>query len=135
MIRLLRMKDISLKEFIEDGWKSQQEYAAAAGIIGPYDLASKAERYQMIINNIGHMIEEIVEARREVVRRPWKVNEVGCLDSEEKRDAFIEEMFDVLLFFRATLAYAGISGEEFIAAAVKKLKYNSEREDHSVNKT
>jgi hypothetical protein len=125
--------DISLKEFIEDGWKSQQSYAEAAGIYGPYDIMAKPTQYQMIINNLGHMMEEVVEARREVVRRPWKVEEVGCLDNAEKRSAFIEEMFDVLLFFRATLAYAGISGDEFVEVAAAKLHYNSIREDHKTN--
>lgn len=128
------MDDISLKKFIDDGWDSQQEYAEASGIKGPYNIMLDPERYQHIINNLGHLMEEVIEARREVVRRPWKKNELGCLDSNEKRAAFIEEMFDVLLFFRSTLAYAGIPGEEFVAAAAAKLNYNKTREDHKTNR-
>ena len=127
------MPSIDLQDFIDRGWDSQQEYAEASGILGPYDILSKDIRYQHIINNLGHLMEEVIEARREVVRRPWKKNEVGCLDNVEKRKAFIEEMFDVLLFFRATLAYAGISGEEFVEVAHAKLNYNSTREDHKTN--
>lgn len=134
-IRSLRtyMANIDLKDFIDQGWDSQQEYAKASGILGPYDSMSKADRYQHIINNLGHFIEEVVEARREVVRRPWKTNEVGCLDSADKRKAFIKEMLDTLLFFRATLAYAGVTGEEFVEVALEKLDYNSTREDHKTN--
>jgi hypothetical protein len=44
-------------------------------------------------------------------------------------------MFDSLLFHRAVLAYAGISPEEFLDAARKKLKYNDQRKDHNVNGT
>jgi NTP pyrophosphatase (non-canonical NTP hydrolase) len=127
------LKDISLRDFIDEGWESQQKYADASGIKGPYNVIPTADRYQLIVNNLGHLMEEVIEARREVVRRPWKKDEKGCLDSKEKRAAFIEEMFDVLLFFRATLAYAGVSGEDFVEAAFDKLSYNSTREDHKTN--
>lgn len=122
-----------LKDFINDGWDAQQNYAESSGIAGPYDLISNSDRYQAILNNIGHMIEEVVEARREVKRRPWKKNETGCLDDQLKREAFVEEMFDVLLFFRATLAYAQVSGEEFERIAQKKLNFNESRPDHKIN--
>jgi hypothetical protein len=127
------IKDIGLIDFIDRGLIAQQKYAAASGIFGPDDVMPKAERYRMIIDNLGHMMEEVIEARRNVVRRPWKRGEVGCLDTPEKRQEFIEEMFDVLLFFRATLAYAQISGEEFCDAAYRKLEYNDKRKDHRVN--
>lgn len=124
---------MDLKEFINDGWDAQQLYAEASGIFGPYDQVSNEKRYQAILNNLGHMIEETVEARREVKRRPWKKNELGCLDDPFKREAFVEEMFDVLLFFRATLAYAQVSGEEFERIAQTKLNYNKNRSDHKTN--
>lgn len=124
---------MDLKEFIDDGWHTQQRYAEASGVFGPFDFVSKPERYQAIINNLGHMLEETIEARREVARRPWKKDEIGCLDSEEKRLAFIEEMFDVLLFFRATLAYAGVSGEDFEKVAIAKSNFNENRPDHKIN--
>lgn len=128
--------DISLKRFINEGVKAQSKYAASSGIFAPTDAMPTAERYRMIVDNIGHMMEEVVEARREVVRRPWKKGEIGCLDTLEKREAFVEEMFDILLFFRATLAYAQISGEEFCEIAYKKMRYNEKRKDHlnNVNK-
>ena len=39
------------------------------------------------------------------------------------------------MFHRAILAYAGISGEEFLEAARAKMKYNLVRPDHNVNGT
>lgn len=127
------IQDIGLINFINNGVAAQQKYAASSGIFGPNDAMPKSERYRMIIDNIGHMTEEIIEARRNVVRRPWKRGEIGCLDIPEKREEFIEEMFDVLLFFRATLAYAEISGEEFCEIAWEKLDYNNKRKDHLTN--
>jgi len=127
------IQDIGLINFINNGVTAQQKYAASSGIFGPSDAMPKSERYRMIIDNIGHMTEEIIEARRNVVRRPWKRGEIGCLDTPKKRQEFIEEMFDVLLFFRATLAYAEISGEEFCEIAWEKLDYNNKRKDHLTN--
>ena len=43
--------------------------------------------------------------------------------------------FDILLFHRAILAYAGVTGEEFAMAAAEKMNYNSKRPDHNVNGT
>lgn len=126
-------KDISLVEFINDGVISQDNFAKAGKIPSPLDLMSREERYQQILNNLFHATEELIEARREVARRPWKVGEVGCLDSEEKRKAFAEELFDVMLFIRATLAYAGISGQEFCQIALNKLNYNESRPDHKTS--
>lgn len=125
--------DISLKRFINEGVTAQSKYAASSGIFGPTDAMPTVERYRMIIDNLGHMMEEVIEARREVARRPWKKGEIGCLDTIEKREAFIEEMFDVLLFFRATLAYAQVPGEEFCEIAYKKMNYNDQRKDHLTN--
>jgi hypothetical protein len=55
------------------------------------------------------------------------------LDSEKLRKEFIAEMFDQLLFHRAILAYAGVSGEEFAEIAAKKMEYNKVRPDHITN--
>ena len=125
--------DISLKDFINEGIIAQQKYAEASDIPGPLDGMIKGVRYSYIIDNLGHMMEEVIEARREVVRRPWKKGELGCLDNEEKRTAFIEEMFDTMLFLRATLAYANVTGEEFCKVAYDKMNYNDNREDHKTN--
>lgn len=127
------VNDISLAEFINDGVISQENFAKAAGIPSPLDLMSREERYQQILNNLFHATEELIEARREVARRPWKRGEIGCLDTEEKRTAFAEELFDVMLFIRATLAYAGINGNEFCKIAISKLNYNESRQDHKTN--
>ena len=117
-------------DFLESGFPSQQKYAEAAGLDGPLDNIDPEYRYARTVEYLSHMIEEVVEARMECVRRPWKKDEQGFLDSDEKRIAFIAEMFDVLLFFRATLAYAGILPTEFLEVANEKLNYNSTRSDH-----
>lgn len=122
-------------QFINDGYVSQQKYAEAAGQVGPLDNIDPEDRYAKIIEHMGHLIEETIEARVYVPRRSWKNNEPSYLDSQELREEFIAEMFDILLFHRAALAYAGVSGEEFESIANKKNAYNQVRKDHNVNGT
>ena len=120
-------------EFINEGYVSQQKYATAAGQPGPFDYMTQKERYAKVIEYLSHLIEETIEARVYVPRRSWKNEEPSFLDDGEKRAEFVAELFDILLFHRAILAYAGISGEEFAAAAAKKMNYNAVRPDHNVN--
>jgi hypothetical protein len=47
----------------------------------------------------------------------------------------VAECFDVLLFHRSVLAFAGITGEEFAEVAAAKMGYNATRPDHNVNGT
>ena len=123
-------------QFINEGYASQQKYATAAGQPGPLDEdLTRETRHGKVIEHLGHLIEETIEARVYVPRRSWKNNEPSFLDSDKNREEFVAEMFDILLFHRAALAYAGISGEEFEAIAEKKMNYNSKRKDHNVNGT
>ncbi len=55
------------------------------------------------------------------------------MDDPALRREFIAELFDILLFHRAILAYAGVSGDEFAAVAAEKMGYNAQRKDHNVN--
>lgn len=138
--------------FIEEGYEQQSKYDKKAGFkytanelkrvdalvdIGGTDLAFYDEamkhRYMMVRDYLAHAIEEIHEARAYVPRRTWKNEEVSFLDDPDKRGEFVAELFDVLLFHRAVLAYAGVSPEEFLDAARKKLKYNDQRKDHAIN--
>lgn len=121
--------------YIDEGFEAQQKYAKAAGQVGPMDDLTPEQRYAKIIEHMGHLMEEMVEARVYVPRRSWKNNEPSFLDNPELRKEFIAEMFDVTLFHRAILAYAGVSGEEFTKVAAEKMKYNSTRKDHNVNGT
>lgn len=128
---LIDQNEIYLSTFIDEGVISQHEMASACGKFpSPLAEMSKDERYQMILNNLFHAVEELIEARQELKRRPWKVNESGCLDSDEKRKAFADEVFDIMLFLRAALAYAEISGKEFCEIAIAKLNHNKLRSDH-----
>jgi hypothetical protein len=119
--------------FIDDGAISQQLYAEASGIKGPLDDLAPEERYAKVIEMMGHLIEEVIEARVLVPRRDWKSGERGFLDSPEIRKSYVAEIFDVALFLRAVCAYSGVSGEEFVRVAEEKLNYNSKRKDHLVN--
>ena len=66
-------------------------------------------------------------------RRTWKTSEPSFLNNEKLRKEFIAELFDILLFHRAALAYAGVTGEEFAEVAAEKMNYNSNRKDHKTN--
>ena len=122
--------------FVDEGFEGQQKYANAAGEPGPLDGDLTDElRYKKIIEHFGHLVEESIEARVYVPRRSWKNNEPSYLHDPKLREEFVAECFDILLFHRAILAYAGVTGEEFARAAAAKMNYNSKRPDHNVNGT
>jgi hypothetical protein len=119
--------------FVNEGFVSQQKYAEAAGQLGPLDLLKPKDRYAKIIEHMGHLSEELVEARVYVPRRSWKNGEVSYLNNPKLREEFVAECFDVLLFHRSVLAFAGITGEEFAKVAAAKMGYNATRPDHNIN--
>jgi len=139
--------------FVDEGFASQSKYAKAAGdkwtpeellrvdslrAVGGVETSEFFEdalqaRYAKIIEHMGHLVEEMIEARVYVPRRSWKNNEPSYLDNDELRGEFVAEVFDMLLFHRAICAYAGITGDELLNAARAKMKYNSQRPDHNVN--
>ena len=141
------------KTFVRDGFEAQAKYDRAAGdrwnaetlkdvdkmvAIGGEEVSAKFAdayeyRYDKMIKYMSHMIEEIIEARIYVPRRSWKNKERSFMDSPELRQEFIAEMYDILLFHRAVLNYAGVTAEEFCAVAAIKSGYNSRRQDHNVN--
>lgn len=132
-------------KFINEGYESQEKYAKKVNQPGPTALALMEKisgklnpidlefRYAKIIEHFGHLIEETIEAKVYVPRRSWKNGERSYLDSPELRKEFVAEMYDILLFHRAILAYAGVTGEEFAEIAAQKQAYNQVRPDHNVN--
>lgn len=132
-------------KFIDEGFNAQEKYAAKINEIGPsglkvletvngkLDEQDTAYRYAKVIEHFGHLIEEAIEARVYVPRRSWKNGERSYMDSPELRKEFIAEMYDILLFHRAILAYAGVTGPEFVQVALEKQAYNQTRKDHNVN--
>lgn len=119
-----------LEKYLDDGFEAQNALAIASGE-PPLHLLTNDDRYRKVIEMIGHLVEEAGgEVRAHVKRRPWKQNETGFLDSLKKREEFLDEMVDVLLFFRAILVFGNIPADEFIFALNKKLNYNKVREDH-----
>jgi hypothetical protein len=127
--------DFDYVQFVNDGFTSQQKYATAAGQPGPLDDLTREQRHAKVIEHIGHLIEETIEARVYVPRRSWKNSEPSFLDNEKLRKEFVAEIFDILLFHRAILVYAGVTGEEFAEIAAEKMNYNSKRKDHITNGT
>jgi hypothetical protein len=128
-------KDFNYVTFVNEGFAAQQKYSAAAGQPGPLDDLTPEQRHAKVIEHMGHLSEELVEARVYVPRRSWKNNEPSFLDNAQLREEFVAEVFDMLLFHRAILAYAGVTGEEFARVAAAKMGYNSTRPDHNVNGT
>ena len=133
-----------LVKFINEGFDAQQKYADKVPELGPKTLVDLAKtkinmdvanriRYSKMIEHFGHMTEEMIEARVYVPRRSWKNGERSYLDTPELRKEFIAEMYDILLFHRAILAYGGITGEEFAEVAAEKQAYNQVRPDHNIN--
>lgn len=134
-------------KFINEGFESQEKYAAKIGNVGPEMLMKYEEkygylgedlltyRYEKVIEYFGHLMEEAIEARVYVPRRSWKNKEKSYMDSPELRKEFVAEMYDILLFHRAILAYAGVTGEEFAEIAAQKQAYNQVRPDHNINGT
>lgn len=134
-------------EFVNEGFAAQQKYAEKVGEMGPKDFAMvdmvnqfggdaadmNEIRYRKIIEHFGHLIEEAIEARVYVPRRSWKNGERSYMDSPELRKEFVAEMYDILLFHRAILAYAGVTGDEFAQVAAEKQAYNQTRKDHNIN--
>lgn len=140
-------------KFVDEGFASQSKYAKAAGDKWTPDELLRVDalrkvggdetseffkdaldaRYAKVIEHMGHLVEEMIEARVYVPRRSWKNNEPSFLDNEELRGEFVAEVFDMLLFHRAICAYAGITGDELLQAARAKMKYNTQRPDHNVN--
>ena len=139
--------------FVDEGFAAQSKYAKAAGEKWTPDELRRVDvlrsiggdetseffqealqaRYAKIIEHMGHLVEEMIEARVYVPRRSWKNNEPSYLDNDDLRSEFVAEVFDMLLFHRAICAYAGITGDELLEAARAKMKYNSQRADHNVN--
>ena len=118
------------QNYIDDGVKSRNRLAKASGEKQIQELTN-TEKYAKIIEYIGHLTEEVSgEVRAHVKRRPWKVGEIGCLDCPHEKAKFVEEMADVLLFFREILAYADVSGAEFINSLNSKIQKNQVRKDH-----
>ncbi len=140
-------------KFVDEGFDAQTKYAEKVGehwtpnelkrvdVLTelaetkqmPFVAPAYKARFAKIIEHFGHLTEESIEARVYVPRRSWKNEEPSYLDSPELREEFVAELFDILLFHRAILAYAGVSGEEFARVAAKKMKYNAVRPDHNVN--
>lgn len=132
------MTDFNFADFIDAQAPLQEKYETAAvehgGNLKKIADYSDGERYERVVEYMGHLIEEVVEARLLVKRRRWKGDrEKGFLSDPQMGQKFREELADIQVIFAAVCAYAGVTGEEITKALVQKIGYNSVREDHVVN--
>lgn len=121
------------KQFLDEGWLVQHKYSEVTGCLSPFADLTNDQRYEVIIELIGHLIEEVVEARMICKRRPWKVDETGFLTDIGGREEFSKEIYDILVYIRCILCYAGITSDEFLTYLTKKQEFNETREDHLTN--
>lgn len=119
---------MKLEKLIEQAYETQAKYAAPYN--GPADDMPTNERYQKVVEMLGHIIEEVVEARQCVPRRSWRKDEVGYLDNRTLFDDFVSELADVQLFLLAAIAWAGVDPDVFCEALKEKRQYNTTRADH-----
>lgn len=130
--------DFNFADFVDDQVPLQDKYEVASSQSGGHVEAiadySDGERYERVIEYMGHLIEEVVEARMLVKRRRWKGDrEQGFLEDPQMGQKFREELADIQVIFAAVCAYAGVTGKEITQALTNKIGYNSTREDHVVN--
>lgn len=135
----LDSQSVSLQSVVDLGYEYNSRYSKSLPYT-PISLSALDDgglnkdalifRHSKVIEMLGHMTEEIHEVRRCVPRRHWRTHEPSFMDSPELRKEFITEMVDVLLFFRATLAWAGVGGQEFTDAYKEKEAQNNTRSDH-----
>jgi hypothetical protein len=130
--------DFNFSQFIDDQVPLQEKYEASSsqssGHVEPISSYSDGERYERVIEYMGHLVEEVVEARMLVKRRRWKGDrEKGFLEDPQMGQKFREELADIQVIFAAVCAYAGVTGSEITQALADKIGYNSVREDHVVN--
>lgn len=91
------------------------------------------DRHQVIIDCVGHVLEEMVEFRMCVPRKPWKKNEPCPITNPEQRALALAEFADVLLLLGNCALYAGFSAEDIEKAIADKIAYNDQRLDHAKN--
>ncbi len=130
--------DFNFSDFIDAQAPLQHKYECAAfdfgGNLKPLSEYTDGERYERVVEYLGHLIEEVVESRLLVKRRRWKGDrEKGFLSDPQMGQKFREELADIQVIFAAVCAYAGVTGEEITNALVQKIGYNSVREDHVIN--
>lgn len=127
-----------LGQFIDRQVPLQDKYECASiahgGKAWPIADYTDGERYDRTDEYLFHLVEEVIEARSRVKRRRWKGDkEKGFLQDPQMRSEFITELADQLIIFASVCAYAGVSGEELVAALEDKIGYNQVRTDHATN--
>ena len=82
-------------------------------------------------NSLLWMIEELGEAIAIIKKK----GEKEILSDNEIKDAFLEEMVDVFMYFLDVLLRYGISAEDFSKAYIRKNNYNQQRDYVKENKS
>lgn len=95
------------------------------------DTVTDVGRDHIVLENLDHAIEEIVEARREIhVRKSWNPNKADLHMSGEEREKCTEEIIDVLHFLFTACIYLDNAFKDIEDALEKKMAINNVREDH-----
>lgn len=124
------LSDKTIKQFLLEGFKKQEEYALKFGVPSPLNITDEeAEKY--VNEFLMHIVEEVIEARQLVPRKFWK-QESSYLSSEDLKREFCKELCDILLFLRSVIIYSKIPLEDVLSYFEEKIEYNNVRQDHAV---
>ena len=94
---------------------------------------TQQESDKIVLENLDHAIEEVVEARREIhVRKQWNPKKMDRAMTREERFKCAEEIIDVMFFLFTSLIYLGLSYGDIQDVLRDKMNYNETREDHQV---
>lgn len=95
------------------------------------DTSSEVGRDKIVLENLDHAIEEIVEARREIhIRKEWNPDKANKPMTGEEQSKCSEEIIDVLHFLMTSLIYLGNSYEDICHVLEDKMLTNDNRPDH-----
>lgn len=89
-----------------------------------------AQRQELIITTIGHILEEVIEFRQHWPRRAWRNDEISPFVDDEKYHSALIEFIDIILLLGNVAKYAKYDSEIIENAIEEKRRYNEKRLDH-----
>lgn len=95
------------------------------------DITTPIGMDKIVLENLDHAIEEIVEARREIhVRKDWNPDKATRPMTGPEQAQCSEEIIDVLHFLMTSLIYLGNSYDDICTILTDKMATNDARPDH-----
>lgn len=118
-----------LDQLIRTSRSRQEGMLQAAGI--NLDEISGAEHHRLVIEYIGHAIEELVELRCCIPRRYWRNDEPDPYFDPEQAQKVSSELADVWIILAALSATMGAQcGDDVWQLISDKWAHNMARPDH-----